>query len=260
MAVGYKVRTYENGDLRWVEPSGAATATSAEIVTRAVREAFAAEPAPGLPPPQRFILDLSQVITVGGRTLEAILEGVPPGRDVGLIPPPQPGWFAGVGRRIDVSVTVYASERHALLALGLDSRGVPRDRPTEKRRYPRIETALRSRLWFQSPRGERFGKAIVGNLSKSGAYLKQLDVELGPEEFRYFASGAGPLMLVLPIGPVTPDQVGIAARGERRHIRTRVVRMETVRGVPHLGVHFEDIDPEVEDAISTYITRGRARN
>jgi hypothetical protein len=234
----FRVRCYENGEVRWIELAGAAAATPADTVRREVRAAFLPE---GEGPARRYVLDLSQVLAVGGRTLEAIIGAIPPDREVGLIPPPQPGWFEEVGGPLDVSVTVYASERHALLALGLESRGEPCESAIDKRRHLRIPTSLRSRLWLHSPRGERFGKAIVSNLSKSGAYLTQLDCELGAEEFRYFATGGGPLVLALPIVP------------ERRHIRSRVVRLDTVRGVPNLGVSFEEIDPELERALAAYV-------
>lgn len=255
----FRVRVYRNRDVLWVELMGAATATPAPQVKKEVAAAFAygARPSDGEAeaageageigdagdaPRGRYVLDLSQVLTVGGHTLEAILDAVPRVGEVALIPPPESGWFEGVRRRIDLSVTVYASERHALLALGLESRGTLIERPDENRRHVRVETNLRSKIWFNHPQGARFGRTIITNLSKSGAYLTKLDVPLGPDEFRYFASGMGPLMIDLPI-----------SLDAKRHVRSRVVRVDTRGGLPQLGVKFEELDPSLERALASYI-------
>lgn len=237
---GFRLRCYDNEDVRWIELLGAVAATPGarlrEEVARAFDESEWREDIS-----RRYVLDLSQVVTVGTLTLESILYAVPPSREVGLIPPPVPGWFAAMGR-IDLAVNVYASERHALLALGLDSRGTLLERPDENRRHIRVETAIKARIWFDHPRGPRFGRALVANISKTGAYLTKLDCEIGREEFRYFAGGQGPLLVDLPIS--------LERRG---HLRSRVVRVDTNRGIPQLGVHFEEVDPEFERSLARYI-------
>jgi hypothetical protein len=236
----FRVRVYENLDVRWIELAGAAAATPSSRVREEVSDAFEREDEDH-GEVRRYVLDLSQVLTVGSPTLEAILDAVPQNRDVALIPPPERGWFGAVSRRIDLSMPVFANEKHALLALGLETRGTLLDRPDENRQHLRVETAIKSRIWFDHPKGPRFGRALITNLSKTGAYLTRLDCEIGPDEFRYFASGAGPLVIDIPIDM------------ERGHVRSRVVRVDTLRGLPQLGVQFEEMEPAMERAIARYI-------
>jgi hypothetical protein len=237
----FRLRCYDNEDVRWIELLGAAAATPAQRVREEVAACFDESDWHG-DLPRRYVLDLSQVCTVGTLTLEAILDAMPASREIGLIPPPVQGWFAAIGSRIDLSVAVYAGERHALLALGLESRGALVERPDENRRHIRVETALKARIWFDHPRGPRFGRALVANLSKTGAYLTKLDCEIGRDEFLHFAGGAAPLLLDLPI-----------SIERRSHLRSRVVRIDTDRGVPQFGVHFEEVDAEIERLIARYI-------
>jgi hypothetical protein len=238
----FRIRCYENGDARWIELLGAAAATQPARLRAEIAAAFAhREHGEDENEPRRFILDLSQVIAVGAPTLEAILDAVPRGPEIGLIPPPEPGWFAEISKRIDLSVAVYANERHALLALGLVTRGRLLDRPEEHRRHVRVETSIKARMWFRAPRGERGGRVIIANMSKSGALLTRLECDLGPEDFIHFAQETGSLHLSLPL------------EMEMHKLRSRVVRIDTTRGAPHLGVRFEELDPLFERALSRYI-------
>lgn len=240
----FRVRCYDNPGVRWIEIAGAATATPAARVRAEIAAAFN-DGMEGPDERRHYVLDLSQLVTIGGPTLEAVFDAVPEAREVSLIPPPQAGWFAAFNRRIDLTMGLFASEKHALLALRLESRGEVVKRIDEHRRAPRVETAIRTGVWFDHPHGPRFGRALVANLSRTGALLASLDCPLDRDEVRHFIAGMAPLTLDIPIGL------------SRHRFRSRVVRLDTGRGagVPLLGVRFEEVQPEQESALDRFIAQ-----
>jgi hypothetical protein len=120
-------------------------------------------------------------------------------------------------------------------------RGTPPERADESRRHPRVETSLRSRVWFDLPRGPKFGQAWVANLSRRGACLTRLDLGLAPDELSLLAPGTRPFRLDLAIG------------GARGKVSARVVRADAGRALSRLGVRFDDIEPALDRALERYI-------
>lgn len=243
----FRVRTYANGDVRWIDLEGDAAATLTARVHNEVASAFDRgadhETAPCV-----YVLDLSGMAPGSGvHALDAILDAVPPATKLALIPPQDPGWCAGLGHRHAISAEVFATQQHALQALGLEGRGTPRERPDENRRHDRVSTQLRARISFEHPRGTRWGQAYIANLSRSGACLKRLDIaDFNADDLRYLASGVPTVTLEIALD---------AGRGR---VRGRVVRLNDEHGLPNLGVRFEEISPPLAVAIAHYVEERRA--
>jgi hypothetical protein len=232
-----RVRCYENRDVRWIEVSGGAAAAPGAAVRTEVAAAIAGADVHAA----RYVVDLSQLAAVGLPTVTAILGALPSSREVAVVPPPERGWLETVGRAIERPVTFFGSVVQALAGLGIDGRGVPRKERQENRRYVRVDTAIETRVWLKLPDGGRRGRATISNLSRGGAYLTALDWTLGPADVRAFLAGAGEVTLSIPLDH------------DKAHVRARIVRLETGRGVPHLGVQFEDVEPATGAALARYV-------
>jgi hypothetical protein len=242
-----RIHCYQNADVHWIELSGPVGGTPAPQIRAAVAAAFS-ESLRGAPGALRCVLDLSQVPAIGDATLAAVLEALPLAVGVDLIPPPGATEVDEVAARTGRLVTVHPNERATLRALDIASRGAPRPPPKEPRRHARILTKIRTRVELERPEGTLAGRALVADLSRSGARLVNLEWELGLAEIRLFAAGAGRLVLELLIA-------------ERRcRLAGRVVRLDTPHGALELGLEFEGLEPPVEEALARLLgERGRPR-
>jgi len=233
----FRVRSYDNGEVRWIELVGDARPTLCTRITRDVAAVFDHDAAQSAPP-HTFVLDISGV-RLDPSTLDAVLDGVPPACKLALIPPDEMGWYGGLAHRHAISADIYMNQHHALRALGLATYGLLRERPDEARRHPRIETAFRSRVWFEAPRGARFGQAFVANLSRRGACLTRIDMDVARDELSLLASGTQPLHLDIAIG------------GAQGKVLGRVVRAGG--GLSRLGVFFEQVESPLDHALAMFI-------
>ncbi len=114
--------------------------------------------------------------------------------------------------------------------------------PPERRRAPRVATKLRARIWFDHPQGGRLGRAVLTNVSRTGAYLTNIDCQLTGDEFRWFKEGIAPVQLYIPVSET-----------DRHEVRSRIVRVESEHASPHLAVKFEGASPAFEEALVRFL-------
>ncbi len=245
----FRVRSFTNGDVRWIDLEGDATATGAERLQRDLAAAFDTL-VDDEAPPGRYVLDLSAIgAEEGGETLDAILDAIPADTRLALIPPQTDNWIEAVGRRHALVADVFSTQGSALQALGIRSRGQQRESPEDGRRHARVDTALRAKIWFEHPTGTRWGQAYISNLSRSGALLKRIDVDhYDPDMYRWLASGVPAVSIDLAVG------------GGRGRIKGRVVRLKDTNGLPNLGVQFEEVPPQLAVALAAFIEENRAES
>src|SRR5688500_11182817 len=102
----FRVRSYQNGDVRWIEIVGTPVRALAANLKREIGSAFEIDPVHETPPAV-FVLDLSGV-KVDALTLDVILDGIPPATRIALIPPFEPGWYDALrARQHGLTVDVY---------------------------------------------------------------------------------------------------------------------------------------------------------